>query len=84
MVKEYSTAILLILAFVLMKLWSEYQIAGVDALPSVRQVIGGLGVWLGLYLLVRSLKNMACSKPNASLYHYEKQMRCCETNSRHE
>ncbi len=61
-VKEYNTAFLLILAFALMKLWSEYQIAGVDALPSVRQVIGGLGVWLGLYLLVRSLKKYGVLK----------------------
>lgn len=61
-VKEYNTAFLLILAFALVKLWSEYQLIGNDALPSVRQVIGGLGVWLGLYLLVRSLKKKGVVK----------------------
>lgn len=55
-VKEYNTVFLLILAFALMKLWSEYQIAGLDALPSVRKMIIGTGVWLGLYFFVRDLK----------------------------
>lgn len=61
-VKEYNTAFLLILALVTMKLWSDYQLAGTDALPSVRQVIGGTGVWLGLYLFVRSLKKFGVLK----------------------
>jgi protein-S-isoprenylcysteine O-methyltransferase Ste14 len=56
LVKEYNTIFLLVASLVTLKMWTEYQINGSDALPSVPQVMIGTIVWLGLYLGIRSLK----------------------------
>lgn len=56
LVKEYNTFFLLTLSLIASKLWSEYRIVGPAALPSIEFFIGGLAVWLVLYIFVRSLK----------------------------
>jgi protein-S-isoprenylcysteine O-methyltransferase Ste14 len=56
LVKEYNTIFLLLASLVTLKLWTEYQINGSDALPSVTQLVIGTLVWLGLYVGIRSLK----------------------------
>lgn len=56
LIKEYNTIFLLVASLVTLKLWTEYQINGADALPSAMQLVVGTVIWLGLYVGIRSLK----------------------------
>jgi len=56
LVKEYNTMFVLVLSLTVLKLWSEYLIAGEQSRPSTDALVAGLMVWLSCYLFVRSLK----------------------------
>jgi protein-S-isoprenylcysteine O-methyltransferase Ste14 len=56
LVKEYNTLFVLVFSLSVIRLWSEYRVVGDAALPSAELLLAGFGIWLGLYLLVRSLK----------------------------
>ncbi|MGJ7918729.1 methyltransferase family protein [Massilia sp. LXY-6] len=56
LVKEYNTIFVLILSLTVLKLWSEYLIAGDAQRPSTDVLAAGLVIWLSSYFLVRSLK----------------------------
>jgi hypothetical protein len=56
LVKEYNTMFVLVLSLAVLKLWSEYLIAGEQSRPSTDALVAGLMVWLSCYLFVRSLK----------------------------
>jgi protein-S-isoprenylcysteine O-methyltransferase Ste14 len=56
LVKEYNTIFLLFLSLVGVKLWCDYRLAGPGALPPPEYLATGLGAWLVLYIIVRSLK----------------------------
>lgn len=57
-VKEYNTVFLLTLALALIKIWSDFKLIGIDALPTGQKVSIATGIWLALYILVRSLKKL--------------------------
>jgi protein-S-isoprenylcysteine O-methyltransferase Ste14 len=56
LVKEYNTIFVVIIALIGLKLWCDYWIVGPHALPPTKYLTAGLGAWLVLYILVRSLK----------------------------
>jgi protein-S-isoprenylcysteine O-methyltransferase Ste14 len=62
-IKEYNTTFLLFASLIALKLWSEYRIAGPDALPSASQLSVGALIWGLLYVSIRSLKKTGYVKP---------------------
>jgi protein-S-isoprenylcysteine O-methyltransferase Ste14 len=62
LVKEYNTMFLLVFSLGVLKLWSEYVIEGPRALPPTAWLVVAFGIWLALYLLVRSLKKTGLVK----------------------
>lgn len=56
LVKEYNTIFIATIALIGIKLWSDYRIVGEVALPRADYLAAGVGAWLVLYLVVRSLK----------------------------
>jgi protein-S-isoprenylcysteine O-methyltransferase Ste14 len=55
-VKEYNTALLLLLCLIVLGLWSQYQTGGTGALPRQAHLVGAFLLWLLVYLLARWLK----------------------------
>jgi protein-S-isoprenylcysteine O-methyltransferase Ste14 len=56
LVKEYNTIFVVLLALVVVKLWSDYEVRGEGVLPSTLSLGLGLGVWFAAYVLVRAMK----------------------------
>jgi protein-S-isoprenylcysteine O-methyltransferase Ste14 len=56
LVKEYTTVFCLVGTIACLRLWSEYRVAGAEALPSPAGTGIGLCVWIALYIAVRALK----------------------------
>jgi protein-S-isoprenylcysteine O-methyltransferase Ste14 len=56
LVKEYNTIFVVLLALVVVKLWSDYEVRGEGVLPSTLSLGLGLGVWFIAYVLVRAMK----------------------------
>jgi protein-S-isoprenylcysteine O-methyltransferase Ste14 len=55
-IKEYNTTFLLITALAGLKLWSDFVIEGPVSLPNGVTLSIAAAVWLGFYLIVRTLK----------------------------
>jgi protein-S-isoprenylcysteine O-methyltransferase Ste14 len=62
LLKEYNTMFVVIISLIGVKLWCDYLIAGPGALPPTEYLATGLGAWLALYIIVRSLKKTGYMK----------------------
>jgi protein-S-isoprenylcysteine O-methyltransferase Ste14 len=56
LVKEYNTALLLVLSLAVLLLWRQYRLGGAEALPSPPALAASLAAWAAVYLLARWLK----------------------------
>jgi protein-S-isoprenylcysteine O-methyltransferase Ste14 len=63
LVKEYNTTFVLAAALLCFERWGKFSIDGPAALPSVATLTAVVLLWLGLYLLVRTLKKSGYVKP---------------------
>jgi protein-S-isoprenylcysteine O-methyltransferase Ste14 len=56
LVKEYNTALLLVLALAVLQIWRQYRMGGAGALPETGILGAALLAWGAVYLLARWLK----------------------------
>ena len=61
-IKEYNTIFLLVLTLSAVKVWCDFQVEGAASLPSTTSLGIAFLLWLGAYIVVRSLKKSGSIK----------------------